>query len=276
MKIITHFNPDLDAVTSIWLLKRFFSGWHTAEVDFVKAEVIKEADLNPEVLYVDVGSGKLDHHQTGEYLSASAVVWKFVQKNRSGKPLRELDIKAVDRLIEVVTQIDNARDLVWPEVTENRYKFYLHTLIAGIRGLAGSDIEAVNFGLLALEAVFHNLKNKIRAEEEIKTGEKFLTVWGEAVAAETGNEEVLWEGEAEGYVLTMRKDPETGSVRIFARYDSKVDLTSLYNKVKELDPQSDWYLHTSKKMLLNQASVNPGMRPTKLSLETLISLLKKE
>ena len=35
--IVTHAAPDLDAVTSVWLIKRFLQGWNEAEVRFVPA-----------------------------------------------------------------------------------------------------------------------------------------------------------------------------------------------------------------------------------------------
>lgn len=274
MKLVTHLNPDLDAVASIWLIKRFLPGWDEAEVAFLPEKEQKDIDMDPEVLHVDVGRGKLDHHQTREYLSATKLVWNYIRAKRQG--VRDLDEKAIERMVEIVTEVDNARDMLWGEYNTNRYKFYLHSLIDGIRGLAGSDEEAANFGMKGLDAVFLNLKSKIRAEEEIKSdGQKFQNRWGKGLAIETGNEAVLLEGEGQGFVLIIRKDPKSGAVRIFARSDSAVDLTEAYNSVRELDPESDWYLHQSKKMLLNQSSVNPGMRPTKLTLDEVIKLFEK-
>ncbi|HUS60158.1 MAG TPA: hypothetical protein VMX76_02130 [Nevskiaceae bacterium] len=277
-RIVTHINPDLDAVASVWLIKQFLPGWEEAEIDFIASSIStekkQEIDQNPNVLYVDVGRGKLDHHQTGKLLSAAQLCFDFIKKARKGKKLSPLDEEVLKRVVKVVTEVDNARDLSWQEVKQDRYKFYLHTLISGIRGLAGSDQEAMNFGLKAFNAVALNLKNKIRAEEElIKGGIRFETPWGQAIALESGNEEVLWEGETQGFCLVVKKDPETGAVRIYGHYDKGVDLTKAYNKFKKLDPQSDWFLHASKKLLLNQASVNPDMRPTKLKLEQIVKVL---
>jgi hypothetical protein len=272
-KIVTHINPDLDAVASVWLLKRFLPGWEEAEIDFVAVTKIANVDSDPNVLYVDIGLGKLDHHQTGKFLSAAQLCFNFIKKSRRGKKLSPLDEEVLKRVVKVVTEVDNARDLSWQEVKQDRYKFYLHTLISGIRGLAGSDPEAMSFGLKALDAVILNLKNKIRAEEELKEGIKFETPWGQAVALESGNEEVLWEGETQGFCLVVRKDSETGAVRIYARFDKGVDLTKAYNEFKKQDPEADWFLHASKKLLLNQASVNPDMRPTKLKLEQIVKVL---
>ncbi len=35
--IVTHLNPDLDAMAAIWLIRRFLPGWSKARVEFVPA-----------------------------------------------------------------------------------------------------------------------------------------------------------------------------------------------------------------------------------------------
>ena len=79
-------NPDLDAIASVWLLKRFGSrGWQEAEVKFVPAGKTykdKKADSDPDVLHVDVGLGKLDHHQTGdENLCGAVLVFDYLAEH---------------------------------------------------------------------------------------------------------------------------------------------------------------------------------------------------
>ncbi len=286
-KIVTHINPDLDAVAAVWLLKRFLPaspaggpGWEEATVGFAGASASTEkdpkADENPDELWVDIGRGKLDHHHTGEYLSATKLCFDFVSQEREGQPLAELDKKALIALVEVVTQVDNARDMNWEEVLLPRYYFQLHTLLDGLRGLEETDEEVVEFGFRALDAVFWNLKNRIRATEELAEGTEFITPWGKAIAVESGNKHVLWQGEALGYVLVVKKDPELGGIRIYARPDSKVDLTAAYHQFKKEDPESDWFLHATKRLLLNQSSVNPEMQPTTLSLPRVIEILQKK
>ncbi len=277
-KVVTHINPDLDAVCSVWLIKRFLPGWEEAEVKFCLAETTfagQPVDSHPDILHVDVGLGKLDHHQTGEYLSASKLTWDFLKKEREKEAtLPPLEEEAVERLVEVVTQIDNARDLTWPEAKDDRYEFYLQNLVEAWRGLSFTDEEVIEEGLKMLDAVLLNLKNKKKAEEELKKAVVFETKWGRGVAAQTGNKHFLSFSEIQGYALALIKDPESGGVRIHARPNSQVDLTLVYNKVKELDPQADWFLHASKKLLLNEASVKK-MRPTKLSLEEIMEIFKK-
>ena len=279
-KIITHLNPDLDAVVSVWLVKRFLPGWGKAAVGFVSAGVSKGkqkgVDENPNVLWVDVGRGKLDHHQTGKYLSAAKLCLGYIKKERRGKQLSPLEEKVLEEIIEVATQVDNARDLNWEEVNEGRYQFSLHVLIGGLRNLGKSDEEVTALGLELLDGVLINLKHKIRAEEELEKGTVFQTPWGEAIAVESGNKHVIWRGEAQGYTLVVTKDPESGGVRIYSRPDSQADLSGAYRRFKKMDPESDWFLHATKRLLLNQTSVNPDMRPTKLSLKKIIEFLEKK
>ena len=67
--IVTHFSPDLDAITSIWLIKKFLPGWQDAEVQFApagKALDNRSPDENPDIIHVDTGLGKFDHHQSNE------------------------------------------------------------------------------------------------------------------------------------------------------------------------------------------------------------------
>lgn len=278
-KIFTHINPDTDAIAGAWLIKKFLPGWEEAEIGFVEASdsiVANEVvDANPDVLYVDVGRGKLDHHQTGTYLSATSLCWQFIKDLRRNQPVAQHEQQAVEELIEVVTQIDNGYDLSWEEVNTARYQFQLHTILSGLRGLGKSDEELLAFGFDALDAVLLNIRGKERALEDLNNGIEFTTPWGKGIAVTSGNKSVLWVGEAKGYVVVVKKDKEKGAVEIYSRFDSNVDLTKAYNKFKEMDPESDWFLHASRKLLLNQASVNPNMRPTKLTLNQIIEVLKK-
>ena len=40
------------------------------------------------------------------------------------------EIEAVGKIVRVVNQVDNARDLSWKEAAKDRFEFYLHSLIA--------------------------------------------------------------------------------------------------------------------------------------------------
>jgi len=278
-KIITHINPDTDAIAAVWLIKRFLPGWEEATIGFTKAggdnKKIAGVDENADILYVDVGRGKFDHHQSGEISSATKLIWKYIQKQTLGTGFKETERLAIQELVEVENEIDNARDLKWPEIYQPRYFFYFHLIVDGLRGCGESDQQVMEYGFRTLDSILLNLKAKIKAAKELKKGIVFATPWGKGIGVETGNKQVLFRGEVGGYVVVVKKDPKTGGVQIYARWDTRVDLTNAYNQYKQLDRQSDWFLHASKKLLLNQASVNPDMRPTKLTLEQIIAVLKK-
>ncbi len=275
-KIVAHLNPDLDAVTSAWLLKRFLPGWQEAEIDFCPAQSTiddEPVDSNPDVLHVDVGLGKLDHHQTNEYLSAAKLCFDFVKESRKGQELSPLDLQALEKIVAFVTEVDNAIDLSWPEFQTEKYDFYLHNILSGLRGIGDDDSSVMVYGLKGLDTIFYNLKGRIRAEEELKEGQEFQTPWGKALGIETGNEFILREGEKKGYCLVIKKDPDKGGVRIYAHHNSGVNLQKAYDLLKIKDKEGEWFLHSSGKILLNESRTK-GMKPTKLGLEEIIEILK--
>lgn len=279
-KIVTHNNPDLDAVSSCWLLKRFLPGWEEAEIDYCEPKSTidgKPVDSNPDILHVDVADGKLDHHQTSEKTSAAALVLKFIENEfeEKGMDFKKLDKIALAEIVKVITEIDNARNLVWEEASEIRNDFYLHNLIGGIRGIGKSDEEVMEFSFLALDAILHKVKRAVDAREELKEGIEFETPWGKSIAVETGNDNVLWEGERMGYSLVLKKDDESGNVRIYSRWDRGVDLAKAYEEIKTKDEKADWFLHSSKVLLLNGSKMKK-MRPTSLSIKQLIDILGKK
>ena len=275
-KIITHTNPDIDAVAAAWILKRYLLGWEDAEIGFVTAQGVDQPDKDIEnTLYTDVGLGKLDHHQKNEFNCATKKCFEYILEKRKKLPLAKLDQAALERLVVYINEVDNAHHMYWSEAAEDRYEFYLHQVIDGMRSNGKTDEETTALGFIMLDATLLNLKTKIRAYEEIDKGVKFETKWGKGLAINSGNRHVLWYGEMAGFVLVVAKDAVQNGVKIYARPDSKVDLTKAYQKFKTLDSESDWYLHQTKRLLLNQSSVNPNLRPTKLTIEEVVKVLKK-
>ncbi len=270
--IVTHGNPDLDAVMSIWVVKRFWSGWKKAKFSFIPAgETYKglPVDSNPEVLHVDTGLGKCDHHQTRDFTCAAMLCWQKCQISGREK-------EAVERILEIVCDVDHGRDISWPEAMSDRYLFFLEEILGGLNSIRQDDKEVVEFGLTALDSVLKVTKDKMFAEEILEGPEviKFKTKWGKGVGVVTSNEAILVVGEKMGYSLVVKKDKKRGDVRIYSRWDRGVDLTNVYHQLKALDPKATWFLHSSRCLLLNGSSRNPKMKPTELSLERIIEILK--
>lgn len=295
--IVTHASPDWDAIGSVWLLKKFLPGWQEAAVEFVPAgqrserlsvldEIPQEAVITigeDEIIHVDTGLLPLDHHQTSDKsVCATSLVWDFVQKHiaETHTELRSERQEAIDRIVRIIVAIDHFREVFWENPTADYHEFSLLGVLEGLKqSTPDQDMLYVEYGIQSLEALVHNFENRIWAEREIADkGVPFDIKAGKAIGFETVNDTVLKLAQKMGFLLVVRKDPRKNYVRIKLRPTSDesddLDLTPVYEKLKELDPEATWFLHVSKKMLLNGTPKNPKMVPSKLSLQDIINVLK--
>jgi hypothetical protein len=273
--IVTHIFPDLDAVVSVWLLQKFDPEFEAAEVKFVPAGTTfknQMVDSDPNVVHVDTGRGKFDHHDTDERTCAAQLVFNYL---KSKKKVALKDQSALERLIEVVIQIDHFEDFYWPDTTADRYDFCLHHLFDHLK-MSGklNDSQLVSQGFLLLEALLFGLKQKILAEEEIKKGQEFNSLWGRSIAMETKISRVSKLAQKQGFNLVVRKEPETGLVMIKCQPRPELDLTKAYEALKKADEQADWFFHHSRHIILNGSRHNKNVRPSKLSLAELVDILR--
>ncbi len=271
--IVTHIGPDLDAITSVWLVKTFFPDWAEAALAFVPAGTTlekKSADSDVEVWHVDTGFGKFDHHQTNADTCAALLVYEELKKTKG-------EDEALRRMIDVVNDIDHFREVFYPNPTADFWEFSLVTQIDGWRLLfADNPIKIVELGMQALDAIYKSFQNKVWAEKELKEqGIEFETKWGKAIAIETVNDEVVHLGQKMGYVIVIRKDPKKGYLRIKSLPKDEIDLESVYNTLKQQEPEATWFLHASHHMVLNGSSKNPDMKPSKKPLQEIIEVIKR-
>ncbi len=290
--IVAHASPDLDAISSVWVIKRFLQGWDTAAVKYVPAgETINgKTPENPieqigedEVIHVDTGLGPLDHHQTqSDAVCAANGTWEYIKKSfgQHNENLREEKIEAVDRMIKVVTDVDHFKEVFWKDPTADHYEFNLVGILDGLKIMKPDrDDYYTEFVMEALDGILHEFENRIWAEKEIKeNGKIFETRFGKGIGFETINDTVIKLAQKMGYVLVVRKDPRKGYVRIktLPKTDKvDADLTLVYEQLRKMDPEATWFLHIGKKMLLNGTTKNPKMKPTKLSLIEIIKVLEK-
>lgn len=278
-KIVTHFSPDLDAVCSIWLVKRFLPGWNEAEVLFVPAGSTLEdqpVDQNKEVLHVDTGLGRFDHHQSDEFTCAAQKLFLHIKEAREkGRKIFNWNEKALERMIDVVNSYDHFQEVFFPDATADFYDFSLSEIIEGWRLILDGN-TVVSLSLFAFDGLYQKFKQKISAEEKIKEeGIGFKTRWGKGIAFQTGNDEVMHLAQKMGYKIVVRKDKKLGHLRIKSIPLPEIDLTAIYKKLVKKDPEATWFLHPGRHMLLNGSLKNPKTKPTKLSLEEVIKLIKK-
>ncbi|MFI5265271.1 MAG: hypothetical protein ACHQT7_00825 [Candidatus Levyibacteriota bacterium] len=297
--IVTHNSPDLDAVSSSWIIKRFLPGWEDAEVITVPAggrintqhateDVIEHLD-GKEVIHVDTGMGPLDHHQTqDENTCAAKRALDYVLDKSDELQKNAHKVEALKRVVEYVVDDDHFQEVYYPDPTADVYEFSLVSFLSGIKEQYPKDDQTcIRFGFDMLDVAVHSMENRIWAEEEIKNkGVQFNTKWGKGIAVETINDEIMKLSQIMGYVIAVRKDPKTGNARIKARpvkrakktrseYENvDIDLTPVYDKIMKLDPHGSWFFHVSKRMLLNGSSKNTDMKGTKLTISEIVEILQ--
>jgi hypothetical protein len=271
--IVTHISPDLDAISSCWMIIRYFPGWSKPLFKFVNAGQTlnnRNPDENPDILHVDTGLGKFDHHQFQDKTCAAKRVFEYLIENGH---IQKKDIPALERMIVFVTDIDHFLEVNFPEPTSDRYDFCLHQIVKGLE-IVQNDENKIEVVLIMLDSILYILKNKLKAISEIEDGFVCYSRWGKTLILETKNEESVKLALKMGYGMVVRKDPEKGNIRIKTFPDPKYDLTLLYEKIIEVDKKGTWFFHVSKHMLLNGSSKNLGQIPSLLTLQRLIEIIK--
>lgn len=280
--IVTHINPDLDAVASVWVFKRFDEqeagqatlGFVSAG-DRISPVILEQRGLDADmVVHVDTGLGDFDHHSealANKRVCAASLVRDYVVNKYPDIAKDE----ALKRIIDFVIDVDHFGDFYWPEPNNDRYLFNLDEVLHHLKTIGDTDEEVVEFGLKALDSIYAGFGVRIAAEEEIKKGIEFETVWGKALGLFTANDEVMKFAQKSGYNLIVRKDPEYGNVRIKAVPGKKIDLTQVYEKITSRDNEATWYFHPAKTMLLNGSHKKPNQVPSRLSLEEVMQIIKE-
>ena len=269
--IVTHIGPDCDAITSVWLVKMFFPGWEEAAYAFVPAGTTVgklPPDDNPDLLHVDTGFGKFDHHQSNADTCAAQLVYDEIKKTR-GKDV------ALERLIALVNDIDHFREVYYPNPAADFWDFGLVSMIDGWRLMyPDNPIKIVDLGMNALDGIYKSFQNKVWAEKELKEkGIEFTTKWGKGIGMETPNDDTVRIAQKTGYMVAVRKDPKKGYLRIKSFPKPEIDLEPLYDRLKADEPEATWFLHASHHMVLNGSSKNPDMRPTKKTIQQVIAVI---
>ena len=295
--VVVHTSPDMDAITSVWLIKRFLTGWEDAQVKFVPAgerigpaakgqsfdDAIEKIGQD-EYIQADTGMGPLDHHQTQSMkVCATTLTFDFVKRDLIAHkpPINSEKLDALQRMVNYVLEVDHFQEIYRSDSLADYHDFSVVNILDGLKlQRPNSDQYYVDFISQCLDAILHDFENKIWAEKEIKEkGIEFETRWGRGLGLESINDSVVKLAQLMGYVVVVRRDPRKGYLRIKAKPnkndgDKGVDLTLACEKLSKMDPQATWFLHVSKKMLLNGSPKNPKMKPTKLPLNDIIEVLK--
>ena len=262
--IVSHYSPDLDSLTSTWLLKRF-GGLADAELAFVVAGKTIDglpADQDPEVIHVDTGGGRFDHHQpdvAGPNVCASKLVWQAVAP----------EDQALHRMVEYVTAVDNARHGQIPAWGP----FTVIGLIWGNNIVHPDPADAVEAIMPLFDAWYAWNRESVELERQFTRRIEFQTRWGKGLAFEGdqgGSRALAWEY---GAVIFVRRTSR-GWLGVTASSVAGIDLTPAYLRIREADPTAPWFLHPSKRLLLCGSHKSPIDNPSRLTLRELVDILK--
>jgi len=282
--IVTHHAPDLDAIASTWLLKKFDAQhFADAQIAFVSpGSTISQQELDElgiqvhEVTYVDTGFGKFDHHQPERAMKrvcATSLVYDHLCEIH---PELKID-EALQTIVEFTNQIDHFEEIHWPEAQNSRQLFMIQELIRGHEYTdPHNDDSQLHFGFQCLENAYANLTQHFKALEIINRKGKTIEIKnGKALVLLTRNDNTIKVAQKQGYLLVARKDPKLGHIRIKARPDAPFNLDELEKKVLAADQKGTWFYHGSGKMLLNGSTKNPSQIPSPLTFEQLVVLIKE-
>ena len=272
--IVTHLSPDLDAIASVWLIKKYLTDWENAEIQLVPTGTTLNnyaPDGNKNIIHVDTGLGSFDHHQSNEYISATKLVYKYLLKKDL---IDSQEIKPLEAVIEYVNSTDHFAEVYYPEADSDRYDFMIRQLIDGLKAINHDQTNLFETVFQLLDAALIVFKNKEHAKEEIKKGFVFHSYLGKSLAIETKNEEAIKFALKKGFALVIRRNPESGFIRIKTLPDKKLSLKPVYEKILKIDKKGSWYFHISGHMLLNGSSGNQKLIPTPLSLNKIIEIVK--
>jgi len=271
--VVTHIRPDLDACASVWLVKRFMPNFAEAELEFVPSgdtRLMEPADADPQVLHVDTGMGKFDHHQFRERLSAAARIFAHLEKNCR---FSKIELRALERLVELVTMIDNFEEVDFPNPTSDIYELSIVQILEGVKLSEKSDHVVMEFMLLALDGLFGILKRKVVAEEELSQAEEFMAKKHRCVFIKSKSKEASKLAEKSGFCLVLLQDPDRKNINIRVHPRAKFNLDKVYEAISKLEGEDKWFYHASGHLLLNGSNSHP-QPATKLKVREIINIIQ--
>ncbi len=275
--IVTHKNPDLDAIMSCWLLVRFDQPrYGDAALAFIPARTTyrdQPVDSDPDVVHVDVAYGRFDHHQVGAPKTcASKLVWEDLVAQNLVSPTDT----ALAAMVEYSLDIDLFQDCFWPEAQHDRFTFMLAEIIPAMHHLQIYDNEAVArmvFGYL--DATYQRLKDWEKSKQAIKDGQEFSSVWGRGIVVETGADDVSKLAQRQGYTMVIVHDSEKGYLKIKLRPDTPRNLDELYAKITSRESPNRWFYHNSGLMLFSGSDKGSAKEKTELRPDDILKYIKE-
>lgn len=276
-RIVTHINPDQDALSSVWLIRRYYPGFQGEDVElsFVPAGTTYEnaaPDTDPNIVHVDTGCGIFDHHQIASETCAFVRIFDYLDLHEH---IPVYDKAPLKRMAQVINDYDNFKNVYYADVTADYHDFTLDQITSGLIHTDLKDAQKVELSLSFFDAILQVMKNKIKAERNVSEGVIFETkAFGKSIVMENTNNDSMKYAQKRGFQLVARKDPKLGNIRIVCLPKPAFDLTAIYKIIQKEDNVGTWFFHQSKHMLINGSNVNPAMKPSPITTTRLIEILQ--
>lgn len=269
---VTHKNPHLDDVAAIWVLRRALPVWKRARVEFVAADASYTRKDTADRIAIGVGRGQFDEHKGDRADSATTLVWKYCKKQPECVLKTPEERRAMDALVAYVNEEDHGMLFASPT-----REFMIGSVFTYLGRVTGEGSEgALQFGEQYLAGVYEGLLEKEWCMRDWKKRKEFNTPWGKGVSVTTtvSSKVVARIAYEQDYVLFVYSNPATHYLSIKSRNDSRVDLSGVATAVRSLEPDADWYLHHSYKMLICGSDVSANRALSSLSSAQLVALLQ--
>lgn len=261
---VTHYNPDLDACMGIWLFTHFIFPKEKYILRFVPMGgklSFKEVRKKDNVIYIDTSGGKYDHHHTGDYVCATSLVMEDFTLGKD---------PAIKRMVEYALAVDHGKIS-----SVNVNDFDLVNTIEGLNRLYFNNPEfVVNIIMSCLDGIYTNMKQLIEAEKELERAVVFDTKWGKGAGIVSSNPKIRHLAHRNGLKIFLHINPIHGYRGFSAPGGSNVDFNDLYERIKGAEPEADWFLHSSKELLLCGSAKARDRKLSSLSLEDMIEIVK--
>ena len=219
--IVTHLNPDFDALLSVWILRKF-GGLDYANLEFVPVGKQLSSKNGEKLIHVDTGLSEFDNHKSGnEDKSSAELVFEHL-KIKSDLALKKL--------------VDFSHRVDFGLLDNNEYSPYnVVAILSGLNQLHPDEPQRVaSIGFSILNSIYIKLQDEVLVFEELKKAIEFKTIWGNGLAIETDNMATRSYAYRQGFKVFLSKSPSKGYVGFKAQGGSGVDFTTLYLKLTTL------------------------------------------
>jgi hypothetical protein len=257
--IVTHASPDLDCIVATWLLKRF-GGMSDSPIEFVRfSDPIPKALKN--AVFVDIGGGDLDHHQRTDFVSSATLVLEKLSLQHN---------PALSRLADIARKIDHG---IFD--SDSQGVLNLVNIIAGLNKIHPDDpSQVMSIALECLDAIYLQETEAASFDKELQKAVTFSTRWGPGIALTTTRRGIRHYCHRKGFPIFVYLDPLRDYRGFAAPGGRGVDFSEIYEKLRRIEPQAEWYLHFTKDLLICGSDKAANRHLSKLSLKEMIALVR--